>query len=47
MIWTTTISDEQWRNTGTAHGSAQAIAVGNNGDILIVDDSGLTLLPAT
>lgn len=44
-IWSSSASDPTWRNVGTAHGSAQAIAITDAGDILVVDDSGLTLLP--
>ncbi|SDH21829.1 hypothetical protein SAMN04489810_2415 [Microbacterium pygmaeum] len=44
-IWTSSASDPTWRNVGTVHGSAQAIAITDAGDILVVDDSGLTLLP--
>ncbi|MFS0731909.1 F510_1955 family glycosylhydrolase [Microbacterium sp. 1P10UB] len=44
-IWTSSASDPIWRNVGTAHGSAQAIVITDAGDIAVVDDSGLTLLP--
>lgn len=44
-IWITSASDPTWRNVGSAHGSTQAIAITDAGDILVVDDSGLTLLP--
>ncbi|MGV9195345.1 hypothetical protein ACQ143_13475 [Microbacterium sp. MC2] len=44
-IWTTTAGAPSWVEVGTVHGAAQAIAVTNSGDVLIADDSGLTLLP--
>jgi hypothetical protein len=45
-LWRSTTRDPSWRNIATAHGSAQAIAITDAGDILIVDDSGLSLLPS-
>lgn len=45
VIWTSTTGDPEWRNVGTVHRSAQAIATTDTGDILVVDDSGLSLLP--
>lgn len=47
ILWSSTTRDPSWRNIGTAHGNAQAITVTDAGDILIVDDSGLSLLPST
>ena len=44
-IWISTAGATQWVNVGTVHRSAQAITVTDTGDILVVDDSGLTLLP--
>ncbi len=43
-IWTTTAGAQNWYEVGTAHGAAQAVTITNNGDILVVDDSGLTLV---
>ncbi|MFB7891756.1 F510_1955 family glycosylhydrolase [Microbacterium sp. NPDC056044] len=45
-IWTTTAGAPSWSEAGTVHGQAQAIAITNTGDLLVVDDSGLTLLPS-
>lgn len=42
-----TTRDLSWRNIGTAHGSAQAFAITDAGDILIVDDSGPSQLFST
>lgn len=47
VIWSSANGDAAWRNVGAAHGSAQAITVTNAGDILVVDDSGISLLPST
>ncbi|MBP2420806.1 hypothetical protein PUW79_13890 [Microbacterium sp. NE2HP2] len=44
-IWATTAGAQNWFEVGTVHGAAQAVAIANNGDILVVDDSGLTLIP--
>jgi len=44
-IWATTAGAPSWVEVGTVHGTAQAIAVTNSGDVLIADESGLTLLP--
>jgi hypothetical protein len=46
VIWSSAAGDAAWRNVGTAHGPAQAITVTDAGAILIVDDSGLSLLPS-
>lgn len=43
-IWTTTAGTQNWYEVGTAHGATQAVTITNNGDILVVDDSGLTLV---
>ncbi len=43
-IWTTTAGAQNWYEVGTAHGTTQAVTITNNGDILVVDDSGLTLV---
>jgi len=45
-IWTTTAGDASWYEAGTAHGQALAIAITNAGDLLVIDDSGLTMLPS-
>ncbi|MDJ1114111.1 F510_1955 family glycosylhydrolase [Microbacterium dauci] len=45
-IWTTTAEATSWSEAGTVHGQAQAIAITNAGDLLVIDDSGLTLLPS-
>lgn len=47
IIWTSATGDQGWRNIGTVHGSAQAVTVTDAGDMLVVDDSGLSLLPST
>lgn len=44
-IWVTTAGATQWTEAGTVHGTAQAIAITNAGDMLIVDDSGITQVP--
>ena len=46
QIWTRAASTAEWVPAGTPHGSAQAITVTNDGDILVFDDSGLSVLPA-
>ena len=46
-IWSSTTSDTTWQDVGTVHRSAQAIATTDAGDILVVDDSGLSLLPSS
>ena len=43
-IWTTTAGATSWSEGGTVHGQAQAIAITNTGNLLVIDDSGLTLL---
>lgn len=43
-IWTAT-GTGSWEDVGTVHGTAQAIAITDEGDVLVVDDSGLSLLP--
>lgn len=45
-VWSSTAEDPLWRNVGTVHGTVQAITVTDAGDILVVDDSGLSLLPS-
>lgn len=45
-IWVTTAGAQQWTQMGTVHGTAQAIAITDTGDILVVDDSGISSLPA-
>jgi hypothetical protein len=45
-IWISSAADTTWGQVGTAHGAAHAITVTNSGALLIVDDSGVTLLPA-
>jgi photosystem II stability/assembly factor-like uncharacterized protein len=44
VIWTSTTADPAWRQVGTVHRTAQAIATTDAGDILVVDDSGLSML---
>ncbi|WP_241740205.1 F510_1955 family glycosylhydrolase [Microbacterium invictum] len=46
QIWTTTAGATRWRPIGSVHGAAQAIAVTDAGDVIVVDDSGLTTLPS-
>ena len=46
-VWSSTTADPVWRNVGSVHGAVQAITVTDAGDILAVDDSGLSLLPAS
>ena len=45
QIWTIAGSTAEWVPAGTTHGSAQAITITNEGDILVFDYSGLTALP--
>lgn len=45
-IWAATTGDPGWTVAGTVHGTAQAIAITDSGDMLVVDDSGLTALPS-
>lgn len=45
-IWVTTAGATTWSEAGAVQGQAQAIAVTNTGDLLVVDARGLTLLPA-
>jgi hypothetical protein len=42
-IWTVT-GTGPWQDVGTVHGPAQAITITDEGDVLVVDDSGLSLL---
>ena len=44
-IWTVTGAGS-WQEVGTVHGTAQAITITDEGDVLVVDDSGLSLLPS-
>ena len=46
QIWISSAGDTTWEQVGTAHGAAHAITVTDSGALLIVDDSGVTLLPA-
>lgn len=46
-IWMTTAGAQNWVEIGTAHGATQAVTITDNGNILVVDDSGLTLVPST
>lgn len=46
QIWTTTAGATRWRPVGSVHGAAQALAVTDAGDVIVVDDSGLTTLPS-
>ena len=45
-VWTTTSGAQNWIEVGAIHGIAQAVTITNSGDILVVDDSGLTLIPS-
>jgi len=44
-IWTVT-GNGSWQDVGTVHGTAQAITITDEGEVLVVDDSGLSLLPS-
>lgn len=44
VVWSSTASDTQWRKAGNVHGSVQAIAITDPGEVLVVDDSGLSML---
>ena len=44
-IWTSVAGETTWQQVGTAHGAADAVAVTDSGALLVVDDSGVTLLP--
>ncbi|WP_447949064.1 F510_1955 family glycosylhydrolase [Microbacterium aurum] len=44
-IWSSTTTDPRWQNVGSVHDSVQAITVTDAGDMLIVDDSGISRLP--
>lgn len=44
-IWTTTTGATQWTEVGAVHDTAQAVAITNEGDMLVVDDSGITTVP--
>lgn len=46
-IWISTAGSGTWAEAGTVHGPVQAIAITNAGDMLIVDDSGITYIPST
>ena len=45
-IWISSATDTTWEQVGTAHGTPHAITVTDTGALLIVDDSGVTLLPS-
>lgn len=45
-IWISSAGGEAWTAVGTGHGVVGAIAITDGGDVLVADDSGLTLLPA-
>ena len=45
-IWISSAGATIWEQVGIAHGAAHAITVTDSGALLIVDDSGVTLLPA-
>lgn len=45
-FWTTTAGGTEWKGAGAGHGAVQAIAITNAGDLLVVDDSGVTSVPA-
>jgi hypothetical protein len=38
---------DAWEQVGRAHGGVQAVTITDDGDIVVVDDSGLTVLSAT
>ncbi len=42
-IWSVTDS-ESWRHIGRVHGTGQAISITDEGDVVLFDDSGLSLL---
>ncbi|WP_315072344.1 hypothetical protein [uncultured Microbacterium sp.] len=44
QIWASTGSNAEWVPAGVTHGSAQALATTNDGDILVFDDSGLAAI---
>lgn len=44
QIWASTGSKAEWVPAGVTHGSAQALATTNDGDILVFDDSGLAAI---
>jgi hypothetical protein len=46
-IWVTTAGADAWEQVGRAHGGVQAVTTTDDGDIVVVDDSGLTVLSAT
>lgn len=46
-LWTATAGGIEWRGAGAGHGAVQAIAITDAGDLLVVDDSGITSVPAT
>ncbi len=45
-LWMITSGAQNWVEVGAIHGVAQAVTITNSGDILVVDDSGLTLIPS-
>ncbi len=44
-IWVTTAGSAEWTQVGVASEEAQVIAITNTGDILIVEQNGITALP--
>ncbi|WP_460722341.1 WD40/YVTN/BNR-like repeat-containing protein [Microbacterium aureliae] len=46
-VWTTSAPDAAWERIGAVHGTVQAVGIDDRGDVLVVDDSGLTLLTSS
>lgn len=46
-FWISTAGGTAWQEAGAGHGTVQAIAISNTGDLLVVDDSGITSVPGT
>lgn len=44
QIWTSTASSSDWTQAASTHGSAQAITITDDAEILVFDDSGLSLV---